>query len=86
MTDWKARIDAVVKRRDNLNAQKERVLGRLEEAEKNVATIRAELQAKKVDPDNLDQTIQQLEKALSDSVAELEKQVSEAEALIKPYQ
>lgn len=61
-------------------------MGRLEEAEKNVAAIREELLAKKVDPDNLDKTIEQLETALGKSLADFETQLAEAEDKIKPFQ
>jgi CHASE3 domain sensor protein len=81
----KLRIEAAIKRRDDLHAQKERVLGRLEEAEKNLKTVRSECQAKNVDPDQLDATIVKLETALAASVTELESQISEAEKALKPY-
>lgn len=85
MSDWKARIESALKRRDTLSSQKDRAMGRLEEAEKNVASIRAELQAKKIDPDNLDKTIEQLESALDRSLADFEAQLTDAETKMKPF-
>jgi len=84
-SDLKTRIEAALKRRDDLHAQKERALGRLEEAEKNLEAIRVELRAKNVDPDHLDDTILKLEKALLASLSDFESQLSEAEKSIKPF-
>lgn len=84
-TDLKTRIETALKRRDELSSAKDRVLGRLEEAEKNVESIRNELLAKKIDPDKVDETIQKLESALATSVSELESQLVEAERAIKPF-
>jgi len=85
MTDIKTRIEAVVKRRDDLRSQTERVLGRLEESEKNLEALRDECRAKNVDPDTLEETIKKLEQALATSLADYESQISEAEQAIKPY-
>lgn len=81
----KTRIEAAIKRRDDLNAQKERLLGRLEEAEKNLEALRVECQSKNVDPDNLDETISKLEKGLTTAISDLESQITVAETAIKPY-
>lgn len=83
--DLKTRIEAALKRRDELHAQKERTLGRLEEAEKNLEAVRSELRAKNVDPDRLEDTIQKLEDALQVSLTEFESQLSEVEKAIKPF-
>jgi predicted nuclease with TOPRIM domain len=85
VSDVKLRIEAAIKRRDELNAQKERTLGRLEEAEKNLEALRVECRAKNVDPDGLDDTVSKLEKALVASVVNLESQIAIAEKAIKPY-
>jgi len=85
VADAKTRIEAALKRRDDLQAQKERAVGRLEESEKNLEAIRTELRSKSVDPDRLDDTIQKLEEALAASLAEFESQLSEAEKSIKPF-
>lgn len=85
MDEVKLRIEAAIKRRDELSAQRERTLGRLEEAEKNLEVLRAECRAKNLDPDRLDDTISKLEKALVASVAELEAQIAAADKALKPY-
>lgn len=84
-SDLKTRIEAALKRRDELSSAKDRALGRLEEAEKNVESIRNELLAKKIDPEKVDETIQKLESALAASVSELEASLAEAERAIKPF-
>jgi chromosome segregation ATPase len=83
--DVKARIEAAIKRRDDLRSQKERTLGRLEEAEKNLEALRAECRAKNLDPDGLADTVAKLEKGLQTSISDLETQISEAESALKPY-
>lgn len=85
MSDMKTRIETAIKKRDELNAQKERMLGRLEEAEKNLESLRTECRSKSVDPDSLDATVSKLEKGLEDSLTALESQISVAENAIKPY-
>ena len=85
MSDVKLRIEAAIKRRDDLNSQKERTLGRLEEAEKNLEALRAECRAKNLDPDGLVNTVTKLEKGLQIAILDLETQTAEAEKALKPY-
>jgi chromosome segregation ATPase len=88
MTDavnLKARLELVVKRRDELSQKRQRLLGRLEEAERTLEELRGKCRAKGIDPDNLDAVITKLETALEQSVASLETQLTEAEKALEPF-
>ena len=84
-TDIKARLDAAVKRRDDLAQKRQRLLGRLEEAERAVEDLRAKCRAKGIDPDDLEGVISKLEMALSQSVSDLETKLSEVEKALEPF-
>lgn len=83
--DLKARLDLAVKRRDDLAAKRQRLLGRLEEAERSVDELRAKCRAKGIDPDNLDGVIAKLETALTQAVSSLEAKLAEAEQALEPF-
>jgi chromosome segregation ATPase len=84
-TDFKARLDSAVKRRDDLAQKRQRLLGRLEEAERAVEDLRAKCRAKNIDPDDLDGVITKLGEALERSVLDLETKLSEAEKALEPF-
>lgn len=83
--DLKVRLDLAVKRRDDLAQKRQRLLGRLEEAERSVEELRAKCRAKGIDPDNLDGVILKLEQALEKSVSDLETKLTAAEKSLEPY-
>jgi DNA repair exonuclease SbcCD ATPase subunit len=83
--DLKSRLDEAVKKRDDLAAKHQRLLGRLEEAERTVEDLREKCRSKGIDPDKLDEVIAKLETALEKSVLELELKLSEAETALGPY-
>lgn len=83
--ETKNRIETALKRRSELVSSKNRIIGRLEEAEKNVEAVKAELVSRKVDPEKLPETLEKLESALQTSLAEFESQLSEAEKSLKPF-
>ena len=84
-TNLKVRLDSAVKRRDDLAQKKQRLLGRLEEAERSLEELREKCRAKGIDPDNLDGVIERLETNLEDSVTRLESKITEAERALEPY-
>ena len=88
MTDretLKVRLEAAAKRREELAQKRQRLLGRLEESERLLEDLRAKCRAKNIDPDNLDDVILRLEKALDHSVSSLESKLSEAEQALAPF-
>ena len=83
--DLKARLDTVVKRRDDLAQKRQRVLGRLEEAERSLDDLRGKCRAKNLDPDNLGAVIDKMTLTLEQSVTSLEAKLTEAETALDPY-
>ena len=83
--DLKARLDLAVKRRDDLAQKRQRVLGRLEEAERSLDDLRGKCRAKNLDPDNLGAVIDKMTATLEQSVASLESKLTEAETALDPY-
>ena len=85
MSDFKTRIDAAVKRRDDLAVRHQRLLGRLEESERALNSVREECRSKNLDPDTLDDTISKLEVAIETSLRQFEIKLDAAEKSLKPY-
>ena len=83
--DLDARLDAAVAKRDRLAAEAQRIAGRKEAAEKAVADLEAEIREKKLDPETLDETVQQLEEAYQAAVLDLEQAVESAQEALSPY-
>jgi chromosome segregation ATPase len=84
-TDLKARLDLAVKRRDDLAAKRQRLIIRLEEAERSLEELRAKCRAKNIDPDKLDEVLAKLGTSLEQSVASLESKLTEAEKALEPF-
>lgn len=84
-TDLKARLDLAVKRRDDLAAKRQRLIIRLEEAERSLEELRAKCRAKNIDPDKLDEVLAKLDTSLEQSVASLESKLTEAEKALEPF-
>lgn len=88
MTDLnalRARLDSAVKRRDDLAEKRQRLLGRLEEAERSLDELREKCRSKNLDPDNLGAVIDRMTQTLEVSVSSLENKLSEAEAALEPF-
>ncbi len=84
-SELKARLDAGVKKRDELAQKIQRILGRIEEAERSLAVLHEECKAKNIDPNRIDEVIAKLEKSLADSITQLETQLSDAEKALEPF-
>lgn len=88
MTDsaeLKSRLDTAVKKRDELSQKKQRILGRIEEAERSLEALREECRSKNIDPDKIDDVILKLTQTLETSVTQLETKLSDAEKSLEPY-
>ena len=83
--DLRARIDTAVKRREELAQKRQRILGRLEEAERNLDDLKAKCRAKNIDPDGLELLIAQLRVNLEQSITDLEAKLTEAEQALEPF-
>jgi chromosome segregation ATPase len=84
-SDLKARLDAAVKRRDDLAQKRQRLIGRLEEAERALEDLRKKCRSKNIDPEKLDTVITGLEKNLEQSVTNLESKLTEVEQALEPF-
>jgi len=84
-SSYDQRLDAAIKRRNHLSREIERLHGRKEEAERNLRAVDDECRAKKFEPDQIDQVIEQLEQRYHAQVALLEQQIAEAEKQLSPY-
>jgi predicted nucleic acid-binding Zn-ribbon protein len=71
--------------RDRLSALAQKIQGRKEAAAKALDELRAEIVAKNLDPDSLDETIEKLEVAYEQAVAKLEQEVKAARESLTPY-
>lgn len=80
-----SRLDNLVKRRAKLDADVQRVSGRLEAARQELASVEAECAKKGVDPTELDSTIEKLEKRYGQILEEVETQLDKAEEDLQPF-
>lgn len=83
--DLKSRLDAAIRKRDQLAGQIQRVTGRLEEAERAREALREECRAKNIDPDKLDEAITKLGQVLESSLANFESKLDEATKAMEPF-
>jgi chromosome segregation ATPase len=83
--DLRARLDTAVRRREELAQKRQRLLGRLEEAERNLDELKAKCRSKNIDPDNLDALIARLRTTLEQSVTDLEAKITEAEQALELF-
>ena len=83
--DQTERLEAALKRRDDLAAKKERIQGRHEAAAAKLAEVEEEIRGKKIEPQDLPQTIQKLEAKYNDLIEQIESKVDAAEEAIAPF-
>lgn len=75
-------LNQLIQKRNQVAQDLERMLGRREQAQKTLAELEAECRAKNIDPDRIEQTIQELRNRLQLLVPELEEKIARcAEAL-----
>jgi chromosome segregation ATPase len=85
MGDNRQRLDRVIKRRDTLRNEVQRVTGRLEAARKELSSVEAECREKGVAPEKLDAVIEQLEGRYEEAISDLETRIGEAEEALEPF-
>lgn len=78
-------LDKVVERRKKVAEALERLRGRKEQAEANLAAVEEECRAKNIDPDKIDDIIAQLEGKYREQIEELKKDTEEAERALAPF-
>lgn len=83
--DLKERLDEALKRRDQIHRTAERIQGRLESAREALAEIEGECRSKKIEPENLDTTIEVLSAKYEKAVKDLEDQIELVENQLLPF-
>lgn len=85
MPDIDQRLEAALARRSELEAQKQRLEGRLEAALKTLSDVETECRKKGIDPDKIDETIDKLTVRYTELVMSLEQDISKAAASLTPF-
>lgn len=83
--DLSQRLEDAAKRRDNLAAKKQRIEGQLEAAEANLAEVVAEIQQRKITPEQLPEARAKLEAKYVELVEKIERDVTAGEEAIAPF-
>ena len=83
--DLDDRLKEAVTERDRLAAEAQRLLGKKEAAQKALESVEKEIREKNLDPDSLDETIEQLEIAYESAIITLEEAVANARDSLSPY-
>ena len=86
MNDFDAQLQKATQRRTQIASRFERLRGRLEEAEANKASIEEEIRAKKIQPEQLEETISKLEDRFATEMNNLETAMQNAESALEPYE
>jgi len=81
----KERLDALVKHKDAVNAEIQRVKGRREAALEAQEALRVKCRARNVEPDQLEATIEALRARYEAMLAAAEREVAEAQERLAPY-
>jgi chromosome segregation ATPase len=83
--DLDDKLSSLIKRRGSLETEVQRLQGRKEQAEKNLAQIEEECRSKKIDPSKIDEVIAELERLYVSQVEELETDIKNAEQALSAY-
>jgi len=84
--DIDRRLKAAVEERNSLALVLQKLLGRLESARENLASVEAECRNNGIEPEELDAKILTLQDEYAKSVSELESQVETLRANLSPYE
>jgi DNA-binding ferritin-like protein len=79
-------LQDLIRRRDKVKAEVERLKGRSEQAISALKEVEDECRSKKINPDNIQETIDQLQQRYNVQYKELEDMIKSAEEALKPYQ
>ena len=78
-------LDEVIERRKKVADALERLKGRKEQAETNLAAVEEECRSKSIDPDKIDDLIEQLEGKYREQIEKLKNDTEEAERALAPF-
>jgi hypothetical protein len=85
MSDLDNRLKQALADRDRIESEINRIDAKREVAQKSLEAVINEIKSKGLDPENLDKTVQDLERAYVLEVEKLEAEVASAERAIAPY-
>ena len=80
-----SRLDRATDRRDRIRAAVERIKGHREAAQAEVASVEEESRERGVEPELLDDTIDQLTERYDRALVDLESRLAKAEAALQPF-
>jgi predicted nuclease with TOPRIM domain len=80
------RLEAATARRREVASRTERIKGRLEEAQTNLAAVEQQCRDRKIDPDRIDEAVEKLHKRYEKAVSAIENDLSRVEDSIRPYE
>jgi chromosome segregation ATPase len=85
MSDLDSRLKQALADRDRLESEINRIDAKREVAQTALESVITEIKSKGLDPENLDKTVQDLERAYALEVEKLEAEVASAEKAIAPF-
>lgn len=85
MDERRAKLNAVIKRRDTLREAVQRAKGRKDAAAKELAAVEEECRTRGVAPDQLEAAIAKLSARYEQEVQAFSDRVRRAEEAVKPY-
>lgn len=85
MSNLDEQLEDVIQRRKKVTETLERLKGRKEQAQANLEAVEEECRGRKIDPEKIDDIIEQLETKYRDLVQELTSDIEKAESMIEPY-
>jgi len=84
--DYAGLLQDATRRRADIVAKVERLKGRLEEAETNLAAVEDECRAKKIEPSQIDEAISKLETRFDKEMKTLQAAMVKAESALEPFE
>lgn len=78
-------LENLLQRRDQIKDSISRIKGRLDSARSEQAEIEKECREKGIDPERLDEVVDQLEQRFDQEVEDLQRNIQKAEQDLQPY-
>jgi len=85
MQDVDRRLDTAIQRRDKLDSDVQRILGKLESAKQTLMEVEDACRKKGIEPNQLEVTINKLRERYMDSVSTLETKIEDSEKALAPF-
>jgi len=85
MTEPRERLNAAQKKRSTINAEVQKIQGKLESAEADLTKVEDECRQFGVPPENIDAVLVQLEEKFDTSMGQLESDLAASESALEPF-